>query len=77
MRASPIDLVLLDLTLPDMSGEEVLLTVRPERSIPVVIISGHDGPATADHLHDLGVSAYVTKPFEAEDLFSLIEGLLD
>jgi len=72
-----IDMVLLDLTLPDMSGEEVLQTLKEAHEIPVVILSGHDDPETRRRLTERGADAYVTKPFDANELFSLIEGLLD
>lgn len=70
------DLVLLDLTLPDLSGEEVLKTLKAEHQMPVVIISGHDDPVTKERLAAAGAAGYLAKPFDATQLFTLVEETL-
>ncbi|GAA1035269.1 response regulator [Virgisporangium ochraceum] len=73
------DLVLLDLELPDLSGEQVLAALRTNpatRTIPVVAIS-----AAIDvdvHLRILagGARFFVTKPFDVADLLSLVDQVL-
>ena len=69
------DLVVLDLHLPDMSGEALLRQLRADprtRSIPVVIASSDTAPATIGRLADLGVAGHLTKPFTAEQLRELV-----
>lgn len=69
------DLVVLDLHLPDMSGEALLRQLRADpriRSIPVVIASSDTAPATIERLADLGVAGHLAKPFTADQLKELV-----
>lgn len=75
-RRSQVDLVLLDLSLPDMSGEEVLCSLKAEQAVPVAILSGHADQQTSQRLSDSGADAYVTKPFDVADLCEVIDRLL-
>jgi PAS domain S-box-containing protein len=61
------DLVLLDLHLPDIAGEDVLRRLRADertRSIPVVVLSADATPLQVTRLRGEGVVDYVTKPLE-------------
>jgi two-component system KDP operon response regulator KdpE len=71
-NASP-DLVVLDLGLPDISGQELLRRWRTEGStVPVVILSSRtDEPGIVEAL-DLGADDYVTKPFGVNELIARI-----
>lgn len=74
------DLVLLDLNLPDLSGERVLREIRHDpdlRDIPVVMISGDATASQSQRLRNLGAHDYITKPFDLYALLSLIDELLD
>ncbi len=58
-----VDLVLLDIGLPDMSGFDVLRKIRTKSELPVVIISARDDEADQVlGLEGLGANGYVTKP---------------
>ena len=58
-----VDLILLDVGLPDMSGFDVLRKVRLKSNIPVIIISARDDESDQVlGLEGLGANAYVTKP---------------
>ncbi len=73
------DLILLDLNLPDLSGDKVLLHLRqdPElRQIPVVMISGDAMPSQVQRLLDLGAQSYMTKPFDIKELLRLLDETL-
>jgi two-component system phosphate regulon sensor histidine kinase PhoR len=64
-----IDLILLDLKMPFMGGEEFLEAVRPlYPDVPVVVISGHGTLDTAVECMKKGAYDFVTKPFEVEQL---------
>ncbi len=79
-RAYRPDLILLDLHLPDMNGDEVLehLLADPRtRDIPVIIISGDATQDTIQRLLAEGARAYVTKPFAIPGLLTLINNLLN
>ncbi|MDB6151373.1 MAG: two-component system sensor protein [Chthoniobacter sp.] len=70
------DLILLDLHLPDVSGEEVLrwLRTNPATSeIPVVIISADATPRQRERLLAAGARAYLTKPLNVPRLFEVLE----
>lgn len=72
-------LILLDLHLPDLSGEEVLarLTGDPAtRSIPVVVVTADALPRQIERLLDAGASDYVTKPFDVTRFLDVIDRIL-
>ena len=74
------DLVLLDLNLPDISGAEVLSTMRDDvatRDIPVVIISADATRHQIDHLMDAGARAYMTKPLDVQRFLDVVDESLE
>jgi PAS domain S-box-containing protein len=72
-------LVLLDLHLPDMAGDEVLQRLRDHpvtSSIPVVMVSADATPGQVRRLLASGATAYVTKPIDVRDLLGIIDDVL-
>jgi signal transduction histidine kinase/CheY-like chemotaxis protein len=72
--------ILLDLHLPDLDGDEVLLLLRRDPStvdIPVVVISADATTRQIQRLLDLGASAYLTKPVDVVELLRHLDALLD
>ena len=70
------DLVMLDLHLPDMGGDELLRRLRAEpatAAIPVVMCSADASPGQIRRLLELGAAAYLTKPLDLAHLFDLID----
>ena len=73
------DLVLLDLHLPDMPGEDVLRELQTDprtENIPVVVISADATSGQISRLMDWGARAYVTKPLEVRRFLEVVEGVL-
>lgn len=70
------DLVLLDLMLPGLSGEEILEKIRKNNHVPVIIISAKSGQNTKVDLLRIGADDYITKPFDIEEVAARIDGLL-
>jgi len=71
------DVVLLDLGLPDMTGEEVLRRVRlRDATLPVIILTARDGIGEKVRGLDLGANDYVTKPFAFEELLARMRAAL-
>ena len=73
------DLVLLDLHLPDIPGEEVLRRLRADSrtaGIPVVVISADATRDSLDRLRTAGADAYLTKPLDLDDFLSTLEAHL-
>jgi signal transduction histidine kinase/ActR/RegA family two-component response regulator len=73
------DLILLDLHLPDVSGQDVLAELRADpmtREIPVVILSADATPSQASRLVQEGAHAYLTKPLVVSQFLALLDALL-
>jgi signal transduction histidine kinase/ActR/RegA family two-component response regulator len=73
------DLVLLDLHLPDIDGDEVLRRLKSEertRDIPVIMLSADVSERNAPRLRAAGASAFLTKPIKVRDLLDAIDEAL-
>jgi DNA-binding response OmpR family regulator len=70
------DVVVLDLGLPDLPGEEVLKMIRAVSAVPVIIATAQDDESGIVSLLDLGADDYVTKPFSAAHLAARIRAVL-
>jgi DNA-binding response OmpR family regulator len=74
--AEPVDLVLLDLLLPDANGLDVLRSVRLHSPrTPVLVLSARDDVGTKVAGLDLGADDYLTKPFAFDELLARIRAL--
>lgn len=69
-------LVLLDLMLPDISGEELCMAIRRRSRVPIIMLTAK--VTEEDLLTGLGLGAddYITKPFSLKELFARIEAVL-
>jgi DNA-binding response OmpR family regulator len=77
LRHSVYDLVILDLNLPDMSGNAVLAGMRKSgTTTPVLILTARDGLAAKVESFDLGADDYLTKPFSFTELVLRVKALL-
>ena len=73
------DLILLDLHLPDLGGEAVLLQLKAEpalRAIPVIILSADASQGQIERLRASGAHAYLTKPLNLKQLLALLSETL-
>jgi CheY-like chemotaxis protein len=76
-RGHEIDAVLLDLAMPDTSGEEVLLEIQRIRSdVRVIIATGYTAQAALERLASHGVVGFVRKPYEPEEILEQISRAL-
>lgn len=75
---APVDLVLLDLKLPDMHGYQVCEQIRADAAsdIPVLILTANQEPGSVAQGLRLGADDYLQKPFTSDELLSRIEVLL-
>ncbi|MFT5300469.1 MAG: two-component system alkaline phosphatase synthesis response regulator PhoP [Mariniblastus sp.] len=74
----PVDLIVLDLMLPGMSGYEVCEQVRESgRHMPVLMLSARTLSEDRTRGFDAGANQYLVKPFELEELISRIKNLLN
>jgi len=72
------DLVLLDLAMPGASGLSGLVTLRGlHASLPLVIVSAHDDPATIRRALDLGASGFISKSASMDEMRAAVRTVLD
>ena len=71
-----IDLVILDLMLPKLSGEEACKRIRAESDVPIIMLTAKDSERDLLSGLELGADDYVTKPFSAAELIGRVGALL-
>lgn len=75
-RASPPDLILLDLMLPEMGGIEVCRAIRGNSQVPIIMVTAKASEADRISGLNLGADDYVTKPFSSRELVARIRAIL-
>jgi two-component system cell cycle response regulator len=78
-QATPLDLILLDLMLPGIDGFEVLRRLRADpktADVKVVVVSAKSQPADKERAAELGIAAYLTKPYRKIELLQVVRSLL-
>ena len=70
--SEPVDLMLLDLGLPDYDGMEVIKKVREWSEMPIIVVSARDQDKEKVAALDAGADDYLTKPFSATELMARI-----
>jgi len=76
LRSEPIDLVILDVMMPDLDGFEVCRTVRRESLVPILMLTARDEGVDKVTGLDCGADDYVVKPFDADELMARVRALL-
>ena len=80
LAVAPVQLVVLDLNMPDMHGLEVLGFVRANqkfRLIPIIVLTTRDDRASRDAAMQAGATRYLTKPFQPQALLAEARQVLD
>jgi two-component system KDP operon response regulator KdpE len=73
----PWDLVILDLTMPEVDGFTVLAALRGGGSdVPIIVLTARDGEQDRVHGLELGADDYVTKPFSQKELVARMDAVL-
>ncbi|WOB08584.1 response regulator [Piscinibacter gummiphilus] len=70
LQHTPVDLVLLDLSLPDGDGDALLATLRRRQATPLIVISAREGEGQKVRLLDAGADDYLVKPFGVPELLA-------
>ena len=70
------DLVVLDLGLPDMDGEEFIRTARHNSMIPIIVLSARTDEQDKVSALDMGANDYITKPFGTAELLARVRASL-
>jgi two-component system KDP operon response regulator KdpE len=75
-RTEHPDLLILDLGLPDIDGQEVICRLRKVSELPIIVLSARNQENDITLALDNGADDYLTKPFNAGELLSRIKALL-
>ncbi|GHU65728.1 DNA-binding response regulator [Spirochaetia bacterium] len=73
---NPVSLILLDLMLPDFSGEELCKRVRQVSRVPIIMITAKVEEESIIHGLNIGADDYVTKPFSPRQLMARVQAAL-
>jgi two-component system chemotaxis response regulator CheY len=80
MSEEQFDLIITDLNMPVMDGNELIDYIRHQSGqpyVPVLMVTSESDKARLEHLQQAGVSAICDKPFEPENVKSLLSKILD
>ncbi len=76
VRAQDVDLVLLDIMLPGVSGLEICRAIRQVSTLPIIMITAKDSEADKVRGLELGADDYLAKPFGMRELVARVRALL-
>ena len=76
LSISEYSLILLDLMLPGMSGEEIIKKIRNEKEMPIIVISAKTSLKDKVNVLNIGADDYITKPFESEEIIARVNSNL-
>jgi DNA-binding response OmpR family regulator len=76
LAADPVDLVLLDLGLPDLEGNVVCQRLRARSAVPIIVVTARGEEIDRVVLLELGADDYVVKPFGLRELVARIRAVL-
>lgn len=75
-RADPVDLLILDVMMPELSGFEVLKALRPQDDVPVLMLSAEGQERRRVEGFRLGADDYLVKPFSVDELLGRVRAIL-
>ena len=75
-KNNKIDIVLLDINLPDQNGFELFKELKKIKEIPIIFLTANDLEVSIVRGLDMGADDYITKPFKARELVSRIKNVL-
>jgi CheY-like chemotaxis protein len=79
LRETPLDLLLVDLLMPDCPGESLVRACREDsalRELPILVMSAHRDDISLQRMQQLGLSGYLLKPVEASALAAKVAATL-
>lgn len=76
LESESFDLLLLDLMLPGVSGEELISTIREQSSVPIIVITAKAEVNVLANVLKIGANDYIAKPFNAIEVLARVEARL-
>jgi len=71
-----LDIILLDVNLPDISGFDLFNNIKDIKNIPIIFLTANDLEVSIVRGLDMGADDYITKPFKAKELVSRVNNVL-
>lgn len=71
-RINTIDLAILDIHMPGLSGVDAAVEIAREKPVPIILLTGHSDPETLEKAYSAPVFHYLVKPVSLEDLVPAI-----
>lgn len=75
-QSQPVSFVILDLMLPDLSGEEVCTSLRKRSGVPIIMLTAKTMEDDVLNGLQIGADDYMTKPFSLKELHARVEAVL-
>lgn len=75
-RSQNIDLILLDLMLPDISGEQICKEIRKNSKVPIIILTAKTSEESIINGLNIGADDYITKPFSPRQMIARVNAIL-
>ena len=77
-EANTFDLIITDMTMPNMTGDVLFMELRKIRSdVPVILCSGYSSKINQESAKAIGLNAYLSKPFSKSAIAATIREVLD
>lgn len=76
LEQTPIDLVLMDIQMPDMDGFELFAQIRKSSDVPIVFITVDKGLDTIQKAEEIGIEDYIVKPFMPQVILETVHSIL-
>ena len=80
ISSAKFDLVLTDINMPVMDGLKLVSLIRGDathKEVPIIVITTEGGQEDKDRAMALGATSYITKPIQANNVLTVVKGLLD
>jgi DNA-binding response OmpR family regulator len=76
LKTEPVDILILDIMLPDENGWEFCQRIRPEFELPIIFLSAKDESTDKINGLELGADDYISKPFSPREVVARIKAVL-
>lgn len=76
LQIHDFDLILLDLMMPEVSGEEFLEELRKNKKLPVIVLSAKIAKESKINVLKMGADAFIEKPFDKDELLAVVEAVI-
>ncbi len=76
VKQNPVDIILLDIMMPNMDGYQFISRLHKESNIPVIMITAKQDEADLVKAYDLGTDDFLTKPFSMRELLVRMRAVL-